>query len=275
MQNILYHYCSINTFRSIIMNRTLRFSDITKSNDYNEIVYLWDKYYQYIDSIATNKFAVASLKREIDHQLSNTAFLALCFSNEADSLHMWNCYADGGIAIGFDISKIREWGNSICLHNFIDQNIDNGATIAKLDDVSYFDNDQIDLIVKEICKGAKFTVDSFGKIFNEAPFLKSDFFKSESEVRMLITIFMLQEYANILDYCENGKCISNIKLQTTANKNFANVLFCDVPFSPSIIKSIIIGPNCSLTKTDITQMLFANGIDVNSIEIKKSKGSYR
>ena len=38
-KNIVYHYCNLNTFYSIILNKTLRLSDITKSNDQLEITW--------------------------------------------------------------------------------------------------------------------------------------------------------------------------------------------------------------------------------------------
>ena len=37
--NIVYHYCSLDTFNLIISNKTLRVSDIRKSNDSEEL--LW------------------------------------------------------------------------------------------------------------------------------------------------------------------------------------------------------------------------------------------
>lgn len=36
MGRVIYHYCSINTFDSIMRNKTIRLSDITKSNDSKE-----------------------------------------------------------------------------------------------------------------------------------------------------------------------------------------------------------------------------------------------
>ena len=35
--DILYHYCSLDTFIHIIQDRTLWFSDVTKSNDSREL----------------------------------------------------------------------------------------------------------------------------------------------------------------------------------------------------------------------------------------------
>ena len=36
----VYHYCSIETFLKIIQGRMLRLSDIQKSNDYAERIYM-------------------------------------------------------------------------------------------------------------------------------------------------------------------------------------------------------------------------------------------
>ena len=38
----VYHYCNLNTFYSIISNKSLRLSDITKSNDQLEITWAVD-----------------------------------------------------------------------------------------------------------------------------------------------------------------------------------------------------------------------------------------
>lgn len=43
MDQILYHYCGLEVFLSIIKNSTLWLSDIRKSNDYVECVHCRDK----------------------------------------------------------------------------------------------------------------------------------------------------------------------------------------------------------------------------------------
>lgn len=32
--NLIYHYCSMNTFMEIIKNKTIRLSDLNKANNY-------------------------------------------------------------------------------------------------------------------------------------------------------------------------------------------------------------------------------------------------
>lgn len=59
-------------------------------------MYLWDKRYEHIKHTSNNESAGVGLKSIMDNQLEFTAFLSLCFSDNNDSLHMWNAYADGG-----------------------------------------------------------------------------------------------------------------------------------------------------------------------------------
>lgn len=43
-ENLLYHYCSLDTFLSIVQNRTIRLSDITKSNDAKELTWFFHNF---------------------------------------------------------------------------------------------------------------------------------------------------------------------------------------------------------------------------------------
>lgn len=276
MSNTLYHYCSVDTFKKIIANRTLKLSDVMKSNDSNEIVLLWNKFYEQIKSQSTNQNAVATTKFMMDRQLERTVYLTLCLSKKDDSLHMWNCYGDGGLAIGFDVEKLRRWTKRICMHNFVDPNILNKAFVAKLDNIHYLNSDQIDAYVKKICKNVTFASDGFEDVFKNAPFCKSNFFKDEAEARIVITIFMLDDYYRALDYVDDkGNFISKIKFESLSNGKFQNILACYIPFDADMINSIVIGPNCSLKENDINQIFFINDINKDTIDIVKSKGSYR
>lgn len=273
MSDIIYHYCSWGTFKKIIAGKSLRFSDIMKSNDSKEILYLWDKYYQYIDGNAENKSAVATLKYEIANQLDNMIFLALCFSRESDSLHMWNCYADGGVAIGFDEEKIQKWADKIRYYNCISREIPNGSVMSQKKDIDYFDEKGIEQYIANKCKDIEFVYDKFDVIFFDAPFCKSDFFEAENEVRIILRIYMSQDYSNLIDYGDDND--QTIKLGSYENKHFNNVIYADIPFPKDIISRIVVGPNCSLSEIDIKQLLFVNGFSACSIDVEKSKGSYR
>ena len=44
MDKILYHYCNTQKMYGIMSGRQLRMSDITKSNDYNEVYMFFSRY---------------------------------------------------------------------------------------------------------------------------------------------------------------------------------------------------------------------------------------
>lgn len=125
MENI-YHYCSLDTFSQIIKNKTLRLSDLNKTNDYMEkkwgmqflystlceelqdkgIVMDLKEYYWYSDEAHSH---IEQLENDIKLFLNHQTLIT-CFSIEKDMLSQWRAYGnDGvGIAIGFDYTLLKK-----------------------------------------------------------------------------------------------------------------------------------------------------------------------
>ena len=270
----LYHYCSIETFKKIMQSKTLIFSDIMKSNDSEEIISLWNKYCDYIYRTSSNSYASTSVKYFKDSQLKENIYLALCFSEKYDDLYMWKSYADGGIAIGFDLESIENWIKNIHYFNDLKQ-YPNKVVCAKFKNIEYYDVNKIDEYIAKKCKNIELVTDKLNDVFFEAPFTKNSFFEMEEEVRILITIFKSNENSNKLEYIpEEENPPVTIKLESNCNRNFDNVITATIPFPSKMIKSITLAPNCKLNLEDIQQILYVNDFN-NNIEIKKSKVSYR
>jgi hypothetical protein len=116
--DIIYHYCSLDTFMAIMENKTLRLTNIVKSNDASEIsfalrlismateetLFNWKKGHSE-DSVVIELLDNFSIDRFFGTLISeaNLTYYATCFSRESDLLSQWRGYAsDGnGIAIGF------------------------------------------------------------------------------------------------------------------------------------------------------------------------------
>ena len=94
----LYHYTSFEAFLAIIKNKTLRLSDLTKSNDSAEIVALWK----------SNMKATF-----VGHSINDFIWLGLCLTELDDDLHMWSSYGSKGVRIGFDCEELKKWVNQI------------------------------------------------------------------------------------------------------------------------------------------------------------------
>lgn len=115
---IVYHYCSLESFLSIMNNSTIRLTNILKSNDRAEIQYCFDVFEktlrdsciefsrEYVDNTEIkNHFSDIDYDSLVTKAVINDSLMyyAACFSAEPDLLSQWRGYAnDGkGVAIGF------------------------------------------------------------------------------------------------------------------------------------------------------------------------------
>ena len=115
---IVYHYCSAETFQRIIATKTLRFSDITKSNDTAEILWIMqfiddaiEQEYQRQEKAFRDKCSLDSvIMRKAKHyqasywgEFSRYTHFVSCFAGKGDSIGQRCRYADDGkgFAIGF------------------------------------------------------------------------------------------------------------------------------------------------------------------------------
>ena len=127
----VYHYCSIDTLFSIIQNKTLRLSQISKSNDSKELIWIT----QYIDKIFEDEFdkeaqntnyfkerypkevymnLVKQYKKDFfDEDKREYEQYACCFSLAGnDVLSQWRGYTDDGkgVSITFNGSLLSNIG---------------------------------------------------------------------------------------------------------------------------------------------------------------------
>ena len=118
-KDIVYHYCSVEVFLSIISNSVLWLSDITKSNDSKECSWINEiiknKLYEYLNHNFPDKI---SLIQELEKvRRPSLSFYVGCFSENFDSQYHWSEYAQSGegLAIGFsktyleEINKYKKW----------------------------------------------------------------------------------------------------------------------------------------------------------------------
>lgn len=126
--NTVYHYCSIETFMAIIQYKTLRLSDLNKTNDYMEK--RWAN--QFIESVLKDNLKEEGIKIDLEENYwyedgvnnhlqyykknvkrvlnDKSPVLITCFSQDKDKLSQWRGYGDDGrgVAIGFNYKKIKQ-----------------------------------------------------------------------------------------------------------------------------------------------------------------------
>lgn len=126
---MLYHYCSVEKCYSILDSKTLRLSDIKKSNDYKELSLFfpeifWEIEKQYKENPfffiykgLTNEKAILALTEESyifwKKQFDDGTFsnYVVCFSEEPDSLGQWRGYANNasGCCLGFSKEVLEQY----------------------------------------------------------------------------------------------------------------------------------------------------------------------
>jgi hypothetical protein len=117
---LLYHYCSAQTFMSIIRTRTIRFGDINMMNDSEEFRWGYKVFIRGVNRflsreklsekapVIPKEFFDAVDEVVSSVQLAAHPFVA-CFSKEPDSLEQWRAYGDDGrgFAIAFAAEKLE------------------------------------------------------------------------------------------------------------------------------------------------------------------------
>jgi len=277
--NSIYHYCSIETMYSIISNKTIRLSDLNKTNDYmekrwtlnlierslveafkeNEIkIDLYEKYF-YEDGINSH---IAYIKSFIEEYICDSSpILISCFSRNKDKLSQWRAYGqDGyGVSIGVDLNKIEK--------------LQTRKSEIIVEDVCYDENEQIETIKLDILEAIIYmknmfendsvrVSDDFNEYFREefdafcevviplidisSTYIKNPAFIEEDEIRIIYNPNLFEEinYKDEEEYNRFFKNIHKVNLFEVYplkfdSKNNQIIGYTDISFK-KLIKDLII-----------------------------------
>lgn len=219
------HYCTVSTLQSIINRKCLRFSDVRFLNDSTEFIEVihWIRYFlsdeecgyskEFQEFILNSKameelekyhqFSVVYSKEEGKVEEKTYRTYTCSLSTDIDSLGMWNYYATSkaGVNIVFDQawnmfegSDETEVNSSKQLENGII--IRRGAVLYKYDDKKKCIVELLNSL-QEIYEEAKEEIDTYQNnilsafkqaVNNMRCFFKNEYFKSESEYRIVLNI---------------------------------------------------------------------------------------
>ena len=273
--NVVYHYCSLDTFHKIISNNKFRMSDVDMSNDYDERK-------EMIRAFASDEYAQTVKPHTLsilkDLYINNIFNLVICFSGKRDALSQWRGYADDGkgICIGF---------NNAILSNF------NNPSIADFDLLNlrycrvFYKNDEKERLIHGAFRKYKswqcFEERKEQLLIKElgiaAMLCKNENFYEEQEWRLALCLNSESEYEQIkykIEQCTDIK-LSSLKTDCYRNKI---VLYIEIDFSnvkDSLISEIIIGPKCGMFEAEIYRFLKLKGYKLELSDISKSQVTYR
>lgn len=201
---ILYHYCNCNTFYSIVKGKQIWMTDISRSNDYDEMeILLPEIYYAIEDEYKAAPFeliykgkkgieALQQLLYAISNELirtRNNGFLTsyvVCFSEEGDLLGQWRGYANNGkgCSIGFSLNELQRYCDST------------GGNIT-IQRVEYIAKTDRDLIAHDRAKGLLYEIRSVRDEVKRLPQSKSF---TERDIDEGMLLFLLSTFEDcILD----------------------------------------------------------------------------
>lgn len=264
-QKNLYHYCSIETFISIIKSGNLRFSDLMQSNDSEEIFLLFKQYMKHLRAkhVEYSNLTIELFDSEIKKVFSQETCFGVCLSEKKDLLSQWRGYApNGGVCIGFNKNKLDNWCKKITVL----------GVSPVLEKIIYIGKKSKN--VKELFDNLNgdFIVNGFKKLLKETPKYKNKGFEEEKEWRLFFYSFFSDNQELPRVHLNQGNSDIQISQQNR---------WYDLPFPLDSIEEIIVGPKVFLSDGAIKylikescEVLFKR-IENKQIKFTKTKLSYR
>jgi hypothetical protein len=96
---MLYHYCSNNTFLSIIKNKSVWLSDLTLSNDRLEGKWVRSLLVERCEAESMHPVELERLLSAFDFGAERMGAAGFCMSEDGDLLSQWRGYADDGAGV--------------------------------------------------------------------------------------------------------------------------------------------------------------------------------
>ena len=273
---LIYHYTTVDTFLKILESKAIWASDLSKMNDPQEFTIG----IELVKNIYQEKFPEFLHWFESDRfvGLDNEQLLLGCsFSENPDDLSQWRAYGDDGKGVVIGINRsILSACNTLTIPSFYEED-ERTASFVHFHKVIY-SKQEFENSVKEL-------LDNIGDFINDtvesyklsiglsrlACSFKSDFYKSEQEIRAIIEHSKRSEI--YLDQSLKKHKLFDVQFRLS---QFGLVPYCNVNLSnenANSIQTVKLGPKCIISKSDLEFMLLATG-DQNMI-VSTSAGQYR
>ena len=275
---LIYHYCSADTFNAICSQKTIRLCDIFSMNDFLEMHWgysIWERVANELITEIGYEF-IDSIDKIIHYSGMNCLVLASCFSLDGDVLSQWRAYADDGqgYVIGFEAKQLLKLNVKPLKIQYTEK--------KQLQEIKAFVLAlfEVENRLEESEKFGSNFIDTCSIFSFDLASYKNPAFIEEKEVR-LVHLLNFKESNNFLKLADpGGTYFGNLVTGQKVNfmmYNNAPKTFLDINFtnnnSINPIKEVIIGPKNNVLNTAISVYLETLGIA--NVTIKKSKASYR
>lgn len=276
-EKCVYHYCSVEVLLLILQNATLRLSNVEKSNDSSERKHVSSKIGELFHSTiekSSNLRDTEKLHRLFDDVLtalftSDHSVFVSCFSSQPDLLSQWRGYANNGtgVAIGFSIRGLNQINSSF------------GPIFSKVNysqtQLNEYAQSQAYRMIMLLESGDNL-VHAMSEVYandlQNICLYKNPSFKEEVEWRICYARSFGDhkrklhrepfDFSEILLASENNKVTAYVNMWFKTYKN-------------SLIKEIILGPKCTITESDMKNVLNYLDYEFRKINVRQSESTYR
>ncbi|MDY4483031.1 MAG: DUF2971 domain-containing protein [Butyricicoccus porcorum] len=313
LPNVVYHYCTVETFFHIISNHTLRLSDIEKSNDFMEKKWAIRQCLQHIENNLSNpaypcaeqpelaSALLAEMKRQFHDY--NTMILAACFSSRRDLLSQWRGYGDNGYGVCIGVASGTEFREAFrrAERYLILKGSCSLPSGLLFHSIKYSTKEIEATCMRLFCIYMRWlplrtsvetaAAELVRMMYPALPFFKSSAFSEEAEWRCVYypelpappyetETFDEARFQQLLSAQMVEQELDNFRMQPLGYRLRQNNLvpYRDVLFDPPcgpFIQSITIGPKCPLDRETVKLFLERSGIPIDMANIYLSDVSYR
>lgn len=286
----LNHYCSEDAFRGILESKTLWFSDLTMTNDPRELslgrTEVMDafKHVRRNSALGENGTFLSVIAARSEESFSNLQFLSCCFSNRMDSRSLWREYADQGkgFVISFRPTAILRIPARVQKVKYSDSNTQEAMrsiirNIARPIAENHFGTGK---------DNTEFVTNSMIDVITAITSLKHNSWEEEDEIRMVHTAVRDAKGRAREEQLMRETFKNNLQLRDrlgfqTRNNGEIEIDYVPFPFGKynngkidhsRAISSVTMGPNCSLSKDELVEILNANGF--KDYDILKSECAF-
>ncbi|WP_230397362.1 DUF2971 domain-containing protein [Novisyntrophococcus fermenticellae] len=268
-QQLVYHYCTVEALMNILKNRSIRLSDMEKSNDYAERRWMQEMIAEEFCHLMPDAYEKQREFRACFQSFTEQKNLyAACFSEKPDLLSQWRAYAmDGrGVAIGFEKTAFNEAANPAVRFLKICYDQEKERVYARTQAEEIYRLLGNGLSMKEVVCAV------YGKTEVELSVMKNPAFEEEQEWR--ICLAAAPEACTVPSHIKEGFCLSPVRIYYS---NYRLISYIELEFSKKkdrMVKEIILGPKCRLEKRDVQMCLGLWGYEKERVQILQSSATY-
>lgn len=269
--SVLYYYCKMDTFKSMLRTKTLWLTDLTRSNDAEEVkrayYNLWKRIRTQLEATDIDKDVLASQFEMLDSafevQSSVDVPFGCCFCSENDLVQQWREYGEDGfgVAVGFDLDAIPGLSQQ---YPITSADISRAIGYEKV----IYDSEQLEAEVSQICYAAMrrygyhaWLMAILPTFKHYAAFIKNPTFRDEKETR-------------IVYYPDDGFINSINGLSDLETNVVPHYCLSWHNNGASALRSVTIGYENDANEEDIAKLLIQAGL-TDDIPISRSECSYR